>query len=42
MLATSGMGWLDAAVIFLTVVPIGGFLWFARWFLKRDDDGKPQ
>jgi len=42
VVATAGAGWIDAAILFLIVVPIGGFLLFARWFLKRDDDGRPQ
>jgi hypothetical protein len=42
VLASAGAGWIDAAILFLIIVPIGGFLLFARWFLRRDDDGNRQ
>jgi hypothetical protein len=42
VLMSAGTAVIDAAIIFLIVVPIGGFLYFARWFMRRDDDGRPQ
>jgi hypothetical protein len=30
--------WKDAAILVLTIIPIGGFIWFAVWFLRQKND----
>jgi hypothetical protein len=34
----AGTGWIDAAILASIVIPIGGFIVFAVWFLRRPGD----
>ena len=41
MLLGTGTGWIDAVILASIVIPIGGFIVFAIWFLragKRQDE----
>jgi hypothetical protein len=38
MLLGANTGWIDAIVLASIIVPIGGFLIYAVWFLRQKGD----
>ena len=38
MLLGASTAWIDAIILVSIVVPIGGFLVFAVWFLRQKDE----
>jgi hypothetical protein len=38
MLLGASTAWIDVLILASIIVPIGGFLTFAVWFLRQKDD----
>ena len=38
MLVGASTAWIDVVILVSIVVPIGGLIWFAIWFLRHPGD----